>query len=120
MAPVVRRGADDHRPVGEGLQGDRVLLGQGVGGGHRHHDGFGEHDGANGEVGLADGQPREHRVQLSGAQRTEGVSEGEDTDPHLAVRAALTGMRAKDICLALDIEPLPKHVEGTRAKLKRW
>ena len=30
-----------------------------------------------------------------------------------------TGMRAKDICLALDIEPLPKHVEGTRAKLKR-
>jgi hypothetical protein len=32
---------------------------------------------------------------------------------------AATGMRAKDICLALDIEPLPKHVEGTRAKLKR-
>ena len=30
-----------------------------------------------------------------------------------------TGMRAKDICLALDIEPLPKHVEGARAKLKR-
>lgn len=30
-----------------------------------------------------------------------------------------TGMRAKDICLALNIEPLPKHVEGTRAKLKR-
>ena len=29
------------------------------------------------------------------------------------------GMRAKDICLALGIEPLPKHVEGTRAKLKR-
>jgi hypothetical protein len=28
-------------------------------------------------------------------------------------------MRAKDVCLALDIEPLPKHVEGTRAKLKR-
>jgi hypothetical protein len=26
-----------------------------------------------------------------------------------------TGMRAKDICLA----PLPKHVEGARAKLKR-
>ncbi|MEO3820145.1 hypothetical protein [Plantactinospora sp. B24E8] len=38
----------------------------------------------------------------------------------LAVLAAsATGMRAKDICLALDIEPLPKHVEGTRAKLKR-
>lgn|SRR5690349_19187502 len=32
---------------------------------------------------------------------------------------ATTGMRAKDICLALDIELLPKHVEGTRAKLKR-
>jgi hypothetical protein len=25
-----------------------------------------------------------------------------------------TGMRAKDICLALDIEPLHKNVEGTR------
>ncbi len=33
--------------------------------------------------------------------------------------ASGTGMRAKDICLALDIEPLPKHVEGTRAKMKR-
>jgi hypothetical protein len=30
-----------------------------------------------------------------------------------------TGMRAKDICLALGVEPLPKHVEGARAKLKR-
>ena len=29
------------------------------------------------------------------------------------------GMRAKDICLALDIEPIPKHIEGTRSKLKR-
>lgn len=35
------------------------------------------------------------------------------------LRTATTGMRAKDICLALEIEPLPKHVEGTRAKLKR-
>lgn len=33
--------------------------------------------------------------------------------------ASATGMRAKDICLALDIEPLHKNVEGTRAKLKR-
>lgn len=33
--------------------------------------------------------------------------------------AAPTGMRAKDICLALGIEPSPKHVEGIRAKLKR-
>ncbi len=32
---------------------------------------------------------------------------------------APTGMRAKGICLALGVEPLPKHVEGTRAKLKR-
>ena len=32
---------------------------------------------------------------------------------------APAGMRAKDVCLALDIEPLPKHVEGARAKLKR-
>ncbi|MDP9792275.1 phosphomevalonate kinase [Catenuloplanes nepalensis] len=29
------------------------------------------------------------------------------------------GIRAKGICLALDIEPTPAHVEGTRAKLKR-
>jgi hypothetical protein len=29
------------------------------------------------------------------------------------------GMRAKGICLALGVEPSPKHVEGTRAKLKR-
>jgi hypothetical protein len=26
---------------------------------------------------------------------------------------------ATDVCLALGIEPLPKHVEGARAKLKR-
>ena len=32
---------------------------------------------------------------------------------------ATAGMRAKDVCLALSIEPLPKHVEGARAKLKR-
>jgi phosphate uptake regulator len=32
---------------------------------------------------------------------------------------ATAGMRAKDICLALDIEPLHKNVEGARAKLKR-
>ena len=35
------------------------------------------------------------------------------------LRTAPTGMRAKDVCVALDIEPLPKHVQGTRAKLKR-
>lgn len=27
-------------------------------------------------------------------------------------------VRTKDVCLALDIEPLPKNVEGARAKLK--
>jgi hypothetical protein len=32
---------------------------------------------------------------------------------------ATAGMRAKDVCLALGIDPLPKHVEGARAKLKR-
>ncbi|MDG4757254.1 hypothetical protein [Micromonospora sp. WMMD710] len=32
---------------------------------------------------------------------------------------APTGMRAKGICLALGVEPSPKHVEATRAKLKR-
>lgn len=32
---------------------------------------------------------------------------------------APTGMRAKGICLALGVEPAPKHVEATRAKLKR-
>lgn len=32
---------------------------------------------------------------------------------------ANAGMRAKDVCLALGIDPLPKHVEGARAKLKR-
>jgi hypothetical protein len=30
-----------------------------------------------------------------------------------------TGMRAEDICIALGVEPSPKHVEGARAKLKR-
>ncbi|MET8103054.1 hypothetical protein ABZV29_42715 [Streptomyces sp. NPDC005236] len=28
-------------------------------------------------------------------------------------------LRAKDVCEALDHEPLPKNIEGTRAKLKR-
>ncbi|MEV0811520.1 hypothetical protein [Micromonospora sp. NPDC050200] len=33
--------------------------------------------------------------------------------------AAPTGMRAKDICIAVGVEPSPKHVEGARARLKR-
>lgn len=28
-------------------------------------------------------------------------------------------LRAKDVCQVLGHEPLPKHIEGTRAKLKR-
>ncbi|WP_036373368.1 hypothetical protein [Micromonospora sp. ATCC 39149] len=35
------------------------------------------------------------------------------------LHTAPTGMRAKDICLALGVEPIPKHVESARAKLKR-
>ncbi|MEV0610945.1 hypothetical protein AB0I61_31785 [Polymorphospora rubra] len=38
----------------------------------------------------------------------------------LAVLGTTTsGMRAKDICIALGVEPSPKHVESARAKLKR-
>lgn len=38
----------------------------------------------------------------------------------LAVFNDATGpLRAKDVCEALDHEPLPKNIEGTRAKLKR-
>ncbi|WRZ92348.1 hypothetical protein OHB54_26770 [Streptomyces sp. NBC_01007] len=38
----------------------------------------------------------------------------------LAVFNEATGpLRARDICKALDREPLPKNIEGTRAKLKR-
>lgn len=33
--------------------------------------------------------------------------------------AAPTGMRAKDICIAVGVEPSPKHVESARARLKR-
>jgi multidrug resistance efflux pump len=29
------------------------------------------------------------------------------------------GMRAKDVCLAVGVDPAPKHVEGARARLKR-
>ncbi|MFI6823464.1 hypothetical protein ACIBJE_21280 [Micromonospora sp. NPDC050187] len=36
-----------------------------------------------------------------------------------ALATTPTGMRAKAICLALGVEPSPKHVESTRAKLKR-
>lgn len=43
--------------------------------------------------------------------------------PYQQTRAVLgttaTGMRAKDICIAVGVEPSPKHVEGTRARLKR-
>lgn len=43
--------------------------------------------------------------------------------PYQQILAVLTanpaGMRAKDICLAVDVDPTPKHVEGARARLKR-
>jgi uncharacterized small protein (DUF1192 family) len=43
--------------------------------------------------------------------------------PYQQILAALTtnpaGMRAKDICLAVGVDPTPKHVEGARARLKR-
>ncbi|MFK0050203.1 hypothetical protein ACIQU4_40095 [Streptomyces sp. NPDC090741] len=32
---------------------------------------------------------------------------------------AASPLRARDVCQALDHEPLPKNIEGTRAKLKR-
>jgi multidrug resistance efflux pump len=35
------------------------------------------------------------------------------------LHTAPTGIRAKDICLALGVDPIPKHVESARAKLKR-
>ena len=37
----------------------------------------------------------------------------------LAVFGPSTSIRAKDICLALGLEPIPKNTEGLRAKLKR-
>ena len=43
--------------------------------------------------------------------------------PYQQILAVLTanpaGMRAKDICLAVGVNPAPKHVEGARARLKR-
>ncbi|GLW36059.1 hypothetical protein [Actinoplanes regularis] len=36
-----------------------------------------------------------------------------------AFAANPAGMRAKDICIAVGVDPVPKHVEGTRARLKR-
>lgn len=35
------------------------------------------------------------------------------------ILAVFRPLRAKDVCEALDHEPLPKNIEGTRAKLKR-
>lgn len=43
--------------------------------------------------------------------------------PYQQILAVLTanpaGMRAKDVCLAVGVDPIPKHVEGARARLKR-
>ncbi|WP_328460650.1 hypothetical protein OHA21_01805 [Actinoplanes sp. NBC_00393] len=35
------------------------------------------------------------------------------------LHAAPAGMRAKDICLAVGVDPAPSHVESARARLKR-
>lgn len=61
--------------------------------------------------------------------RTLAVAEFTANDPTIAsapyqqilevLATAPTGIRAKDICLALGVDPLPKNVEGTRARLKR-
>jgi hypothetical protein len=47
------------------------------------------------------------------------IASGPDQQILHILGTAPTGMRAKGICLALGVEPSPKHVEGTRAKLKR-
>lgn len=43
--------------------------------------------------------------------------------PYQQILAVLTanpaGMRAKDICIAVGVDPAPKHIEGARARLKR-
>jgi hypothetical protein len=57
---------------------------------------------------------------------TQGAAEtGEPVGPSptytqiLATFTSTDAMRAKDICLTLGLEPIPKNTEGVRAKLKR-
>lgn len=67
-------------------------------------------------TGLADRIPTQ-TVDPAGSLE---LPEHPDYPRILAVFNDATGpLRARDICEALDFEPLPKHVERTRAKMKR-
>ncbi|MFD5753312.1 hypothetical protein [Streptomyces sp. NPDC127033] len=67
-------------------------------------------------TGLADGIP-DQAADLAGSLE---LPEHPDYPRILAVFNDTTGpLRARDICQALDFELLPKHVERTRAKMKR-
>jgi hypothetical protein len=67
-------------------------------------------------TGLAD------RIPVQSPDRSESLELPEHPDyPRiLAVFNDTTGpLRARDICQTLDLELLPKHIERTRAKMKR-
>ncbi|MCX5054636.1 MULTISPECIES: hypothetical protein [unclassified Streptomyces] len=67
-------------------------------------------------IGLADRIPAQ-TVAPAGSLE---LPEHPDYPRILAVFNDTTGpLRARDICQALDFELLPKHVERTRAKMKR-
>ncbi|MDH6221546.1 hypothetical protein [Streptomyces pseudovenezuelae] len=67
-------------------------------------------------TGLADRIP----AQSADPARSLELSEHPDYPRILAVFNDTTGpLRARDICQALSFELLPKHVERTRAKMKR-
>ncbi|MGY4901809.1 hypothetical protein [Streptomyces sp. 900116325] len=67
-------------------------------------------------TGLADRIP----VQSPDPSGSLELPEHSDYPRILAVFNGTTGpLRARDICQALDFELLPKHIERTRAKMKR-
>jgi hypothetical protein len=67
-------------------------------------------------TGLADRIP----AQSAGPSASLELPEHPDYPRILAVFNDTTGpLKARDICQALDFELLPKHVERTRAKMKR-
>ncbi|MFI5635571.1 hypothetical protein ACIA8E_40840 [Streptomyces sp. NPDC051664] len=67
-------------------------------------------------TGLADRIP----VQSPDPAGSLELPEHPDYPRILAVFNGTTGpLRARDICQALDFELLPKHIERTRAKMKR-
>ncbi|MGW1540755.1 hypothetical protein ACWCPM_11015 [Streptomyces sp. NPDC002309] len=64
--------------------------------------------------------PTESRSRRSAQQEAWSCPEHPDYPRILAVFNDTTGpLRARDICQALDFELLPKHVERTRARMKR-